>query len=125
MQPQDKEDSEGEEEESKEVRITTNILSPQDDPAANMTIDTRDEESKIAAANNDIEERKDDEIDEILEESKSYTKAISDRLKQGSNLSRLQAEPSHFHLAALAQERQRNPLKKITDTVPAEGEESK
>ena len=76
MQPQDKEDSEGEEEESKEPRIP--IQSPQDDPAT--TIDTRDEESKIAAAaDGDSEERKDDEIDEILEESKSYTKAVSDR----------------------------------------------
>ena len=42
-----------------------------------MTIDTRDEETKnAAAADDDLEERKDDEIDEILEESKSYTKAV-------------------------------------------------
>ena len=41
------------------------------------------------------------------------------------NASRLQAEPSHFHLAALAQERQRRPLKKLTQAAPAELEETK
>ena len=61
------------------------------------------------------------EIDSILDES--YAKAVSDRQRQGLNGSRLQAEPSHFHLATLEQERARRPLKKATDLQPNTEEE--
>ena len=65
-----------------------------------------------------------DEIDEMLGDG--YTKAVTDRARQGANPSRLQAEPSHFHLKTLAEERSKRPLKKLTQSAPAEdGADSK
>lgn len=62
------------------------------------------------------------EIDELLGES--YSKAVSDRQRQGLTGSRLQAEPSHFHLAALEKERSKRPLKKASEQQ-APGEDEK
>ena len=42
------------------------------------------------------------EIDDILGEGEAYKRAVSESQRQGLKSSRLQAEPSHFHLAALA-----------------------
>ena len=65
-----------------------------------------------------------DQIDEIVGESSSFTKAVKEQQKLGENASRLQAEPSHFHLAALEQERKRRPDKKLGESN-ATGEEEK
>lgn len=48
-----------------------------------------------------------DELDEIVSGSKSYADAV-DKSRLFSTGSKLQAEPSHFHLAAVANER-KNP----------------
>jgi len=73
-----------------------------------------------------VEETKNHELDEIDEMlGEGYNKAVTDRARLGANPSRLQAEPSHFHLKTLAEERSHRPLKKLTQSAPADGEDSK
>lgn len=102
-------DSEGEEEESKET---------QNSNTEDTIIDT--------SATNPEEAEGDDtalgEIDEILDDN--YQQAVQNRQRQGLSATKLQAEPSHFHLAALEKERARRPLKKAAD-LQQETEESK
>lgn len=59
--------------------------------ATHAMIDTTD--------NAELDEAIDGEIDEMLGGSKDFRKAVEERKKIGHNVSRLQAEPSHFHLA--------------------------
>ena len=47
------------------------------------------------------------QIDEIIEESKSYSQAVSDSQRPGQG-HRLQAEPSRFYMAAQMQDRKNN-----------------
>ena len=59
--------------------------------ASQTMIDTTD--------NAELDEAIDGEIDEMLGGSTDFRKAVEERRKIGHNVSRLQAEPSHFHLA--------------------------
>ena len=103
--------SEGEDEESKDAKST--IAQSDSETVMINTSAIEPQES-----NESIEESKgepQDDIDGILVGSASYDQAVNESQRMTQNASRLQAEPSHFHLAALAQERARRPMKTLAD----------
>ena len=57
----------------------------------------------------------DGDIDDALGGSADFKKAVEERKKIGNNVNRLQAEPSHFHLAQIENERRLRPLKKLSE----------